>query len=544
MGEARDGHDRRPDGGGDGRGAVGVRWRDLAAGQGAASVVCGLALVMSQLRTWVLNYAIFPVTSAVCPLAREFQTLVHPLLGLVIILLVLRRPSALRPRPALVASVAGTLAGLLILGLWSADPILVAVGHVLRSAGGVLVFYFVGIALAVVTPERTSVVTVACSMLVSQLLITLLPVPGYVVALVLSVILGIVPYVLLWRYVRPTLGLVEHSRVVTDLAVANPRSYLAPFHQVFVLIFIFSGSYGLALSFNDDQHTPMSTVLPLVVLALITAWLFIANHKKGRPEDGLFAVAAVFMMGGLLATIAVPHVPEFLPNGLLGAGSAGFSVLLWVSLAALCRRNPVGSVYVLACGSIAQSLGLLAGADSGHAFNGLVGTHPGIASHVTLVVALAVFAYVLVGLRGFTFEQTILGVVPAREIQATEMAPSREELIERACVRLAGEHGVTDREREVMRLLTYGYSGKRIQDMLTVSYNTVKSHARHIYRKLGVHSQQELIDLVEQAAFDGGESPGVAQGEAQGELRQVAMEAPSVGRGHSALDSVPYSTVL
>ena len=29
-----------------------------------------------------------------------------------------------------------------------------------------------------------------------------------------------------------------------------------------------------------------------------------------------------------------------------------------------------------------------------------------------------------------------------------------------------------------------------------VSYNTVKTHVAHIYTKLGVHSHQELIDLV------------------------------------------------
>ena len=31
----------------------------------------------------------------------------------------------------------------------------------------------------------------------------------------------------------------------------------------------------------------------------------------------------------------------------------------------------------------------------------------------------------------------------------------------------------------------------------TVSLNTVKSHIKHVYQKLGIHSQQELIDLVQ-----------------------------------------------
>ena len=53
-----------------------------------------------------------------------------------------------------------------------------------------------------------------------------------------------------------------------------------------------------------------------------------------------------------------------------------------------------------------------------------------------------------------------------------------------------------------MRLLARGKCGQQIQDELVVSRNTVKTHVRHIYRKLDVHSQQELVNLV------GGEGAG------------------------------------
>ena len=36
-----------------------------------------------------------------------------------------------------------------------------------------------------------------------------------------------------------------------------------------------------------------------------------------------------------------------------------------------------------------------------------------------------------------------------------------------------------------------------IADILVVSKDTVKTHSRNIYQKLGIHSQQELIDSVE-----------------------------------------------
>lgn len=53
-----------------------------------------------------------------------------------------------------------------------------------------------------------------------------------------------------------------------------------------------------------------------------------------------------------------------------------------------------------------------------------------------------------------------------------------------------------------MGMLARGHNGYHIRDELGLSYNTVKTHVQRIYRKLDVHSQQELIDLVEGEAHE------------------------------------------
>lgn len=63
------------------------------------------------------------------------------------------------------------------------------------------------------------------------------------------------------------------------------------------------------------------------------------------------------------------------------------------------------------------------------------------------------------------------------------------------CARLSDDFGLTAREREVFGLLAHGRNGRYIMDHLVISRNTAKSHIKHIYSKLGVHSHQELIDL-------------------------------------------------
>lgn len=63
---------------------------------------------------------------------------------------------------------------------------------------------------------------------------------------------------------------------------------------------------------------------------------------------------------------------------------------------------------------------------------------------------------------------------------------------------VAQRFGLSARETEIFLLLAQGRSRPYIRDSLYLSKNTVATHIRHIYEKLGVHSQQELIDLVEE----------------------------------------------
>ncbi len=57
---------------------------------------------------------------------------------------------------------------------------------------------------------------------------------------------------------------------------------------------------------------------------------------------------------------------------------------------------------------------------------------------------------------------------------------------------IAGGHLLTQREAEVLPLLQEGRSNAQIALALHVGVETVRSHARSIYRKLGVSSRREL----------------------------------------------------
>lgn len=61
---------------------------------------------------------------------------------------------------------------------------------------------------------------------------------------------------------------------------------------------------------------------------------------------------------------------------------------------------------------------------------------------------------------------------------------------------LEDRFGLTAREAEVAQCLAQGHSVKRTAQLLFLAPSTVQSYSKTIYRKLGIHSKQELIDLL------------------------------------------------
>lgn len=71
--------------------------------------------------------------------------------------------------------------------------------------------------------------------------------------------------------------------------------------------------------------------------------------------------------------------------------------------------------------------------------------------------------------------------------------------IDKKCQAVAYECKLTKRESEVLNYLARGRNTAYVSEQLYLSRNTVKGYTKSLYAKLGVHSHQELIDVMEAA---------------------------------------------
>lgn len=121
----------------------------------------------------------------------------------------------------------------------------------------------------------------------------------------------------------------------------------------------------------------------------------------------------------------------------------------------------------------------------------LTGAHPG--THL-LLLADRPSSVECAQLLAFGASACLAKATQARDVlNAVHLASRGLQLTPRHADKGAGSGLLTAREAEVLALLQQRRSNAQIGADLHVSIETVRTHARHIYRKLGVASRSELL---------------------------------------------------
>lgn len=274
----------------------------------------------------------------------------------------------------------------------------------------------------------------------------------------------------------------------------NPLKRLA---APLVYVFLLSAAYGVldvvAMASPAVTAEGSGFFSQLGGMTAIVVFLVYVRFGNGRYAT-LLNVALALIATGL---VFLPFAGGTYSVALVVLTHSGWEIALLVLYALVVEVFRGNRMRLIAAAALVFAFPR-PGVIAGWIVASLVGVDNQFAFAQMTIVAFALIYLLLMG----------AWLLRTREKRAAERAlRKREEIIERyvrardevqtlACDELAEAHNLTKREAEILKLLAQGRDAAHIEQELFLSRNTVKSYTKSLYAKLGVHSKQEVIDLV------------------------------------------------
>lgn len=257
-----------------------------------------------------------------------------------------------------------------------------------------------------------------------------------------------------------------------------------------ICVFIFGFTWNtdlLGVPINEGIMLAAEKVAGFAVAGLV----ILALTRFARKRDMQAVLFNIVLPLLLIAFIVRPYFFTIAidPTALAAIGFAretGFALFLaaaWIALVSCARFCKVAPGFSL--GAFVATAGLmgLAGVQGLYVLGGVSGFVGAVLFVLYLVIVVIVST-----VRG-------RGRVSARDVRVIEQQ-GFERFVELRCDELADQYGLTPRERDIIVQLGRGHSYAYIANELVVSENTVRTHVRNMYRKMGVSSREDLLALI------------------------------------------------
>lgn len=245
-------------------------------------------------------------------------------------------------------------------------------------------------------------------------------------------------------------------------------------------------------SFNDGpvMGPILVNFLSIGLAVLLCLSILFSSHREKLFYSMWIVLISVFLAGSLLMSTIHPELSDF-GKAVIIVGRSYLSFFLWVTLLTSAQQAKLPltfllGVFYLIPEALASSLSYFLIPSimntTSFSFNDYVGVFS-IISSLLLIMASLLF------LRN-------------RAFQKDDLENNSDSQRKNAIDELGDESGLTNREKEIMLLVSQGNGVKKIAELLYVSPGTVQTHQKRIYRKMELHSKQDLIDLVAKRLVD------------------------------------------
>lgn len=268
------------------------------------------------------------------------------------------------------------------------------------------------------------------------------------------------------------------------------------FGVVFALTFVYL--------FNFGQAYVLAGLLSVLPGALIIAFMSATNR-----EAGITVIQRALTFITVASCIAVPFLEPALQLACSCVVVAAWAAFTCASNAFIVKKAVIAKDSPFFRQAPARLLVPAAGFAAGWLLATVLTMHFGAhaaAFHTTRLVVAVVLVAVVMLFFPVEYHHKVDGTsqeIPEAGSTIVQVSMSEAELFETRCAAVEKLYQLSPRESDVLRFLAKGRNAAYIQEKLTISPHTVKSHIYNIYRKLDIHSQQKLMDFVESFPLDG-----------------------------------------
>ncbi len=456
--------------------------------------VCLAATVLAKITTILFNGPLNAAQSTVDDATRDWATLTQSVEMIVLALVARRSPHLVASRPLTLAAGVATVAGAVLApsGVAQQNPAILQLGACLTasSTAWASVLWLV---LCSSLGFRPLFVCFAAGSLAAIPVAWTISLGGYLFVVVSYAACVIGLLLLCSRHTRRAFAQFANAEAAADAEITRPRSVLPLTHDLFIYIFAFCLAYGFGLRYENADGGLLGNWFMGAVLLGIFAY---ALGRRPTPRvDVLFSLAITLLLGGFLLVLLDDARLAPAASTALACSSTVFGMLMTLALCTIAARSLSNALPSIAWGYAVYYVGIGIGAQAGLFVTEVAGTQSLLSRGAVALILGAIMLYTLFSIRDFGFDKTIASVEKDAPPPAV-VEVQYEDRLEARCTELAASHGLTERETDVFRLLARGNNTLRVQEELSITKNTLKYHTRHIYEKLGVHSQQELIDLL------------------------------------------------
>lgn len=256
-----------------------------------------------------------------------------------------------------------------------------------------------------------------------------------------------------------------------------------------ITCFIFGLTWDPVISSEQTRlPDPLGAWKSLIGPSLIAAIVALTTLRKASSSPLRLLNQAVYPIAVALL-LALPvistsnNTAASVIDVLTQASFAVIALVIWCSMASSSQSIPLTTSFIFPACLALLALAFVAGLYA----IAVIGTDGRTICLVMLTGYLALIA--------ISFAQGS----KQREDQRNKPASSdnSRSYIHRRCDVLTVKHGLSPREREVLYYLGRGYNHGYVAEKLYISENTVRTHVRHIYGKLGINSREELLSLID-----------------------------------------------